>query len=159
MLIRWIYNNTLPALMRLPHNDTFDDTMTWNAGHLYILAEKIGLPQLQDITVDTLLGFFEANKILPCPEFMVYLYSQTKETSPIRKLMVRSLHWVVLSPGKNPSQWPVAKLAKAQSECGDLCADFNQLLRDHVNPQIPWTLSNCEFHLHGKDKPCMSSRN
>jgi hypothetical protein len=69
--------------------------MTWITGHLYILAEKIGLPQLQGITVNTLLSFFEANKILPCPEFMVFLYSQTKKTSPIRKLMARSLHLVV----------------------------------------------------------------
>ena len=155
MLIRWIYNNSLPILTR---GAQLNDNMFWNAGHLYILAEKIGLPQLQDITMDTLLSFFKANRVLPCPNFMVYIYSQTEKTSPIRKLMVRSLHWVVFSSG-NPSEWPVAKLSKAQNECGDLSADFTQLLRGRVKPQNPWTLPNCEFHSHGKDKPCMSSRN
>ena len=155
MLIRWIYNNTLPVLIR---GALLNDNMFWNAGHLYILAEKIGLPQLQDITMDTLLSFFKANRVLPCPNFMVYIYSQTEKTSPIRKLMVRSLRWVVLSPEKS-AEWPVAKLAKAQNECGDLSADFTQLLRGRVKPQNPWTLPNCEFHSHGKDKPCMSSRN
>jgi hypothetical protein len=105
-----------------------------------------------------ILGFFKANRVLPCPNFMVYIYSQTKKTSPIRKLVVRSLHWVVLSPGKS-AEWPVAKLAKAQNECGDLSVDFMQLLRDRVEPQNPWALPNCEFHVHGKDQPCMSSRN
>lgn len=155
MLIRWIYNNTLPVLMR---GASLNDNMFWNASNLYILAEKIGLPQLQDITMNTLLSFFKANKALPCTNSMVYIYSQTEKTSPIRILIVRSLHWVVLSPG-NPSEWPIAKLSKAQNECGDLSVDFMQLLRDRVESQNPWTLPNCEFHVHGKDKPCMSSRN
>jgi hypothetical protein len=101
MLTRWIYNNSLPVLMR---GAQLNDNMFWNAGHLYILAEKMGLPQLRDITMGTLLRFFKANNVLPCPEFMVYLYSQTKDASPIRKLMARSLHWVVLTTGKNPSE-------------------------------------------------------
>jgi hypothetical protein len=158
MLIRWVYNNTLPVLMRLPLNDILHDQMTWHAGHLYVLAERIGLPQLQDIAVDTLLSFFEANKILPCPEFMVYLYSQTKKTSPIRKLLARSLHFVVYSPG-DPSKWPLEKLLKAQNECTDLGVDYTQLFRDHVVARNPWTLPNCEFHCHGKEEACMSSRN
>jgi hypothetical protein len=111
MLIGWIYNNTLPVLMRGPQ---LNDNMFLNAGHLYILAERIGLPQLQDITINTLLSFLKENRVLPCTNFMVYIYSQTKKTSPIRKLMVRSLHWVVLSPG-NPSEWPVADWQKLKA--------------------------------------------
>lgn len=89
LLMVWIYTKDLPDMHEASEDKTLNERLLHARCQLYALAEKIGLPELADYTINKLVLDSETNDsyFQPSAETVHLVYRITRYDSPLRRLM------------------------------------------------------------------------
>ncbi|KAK5717929.1 hypothetical protein LTR15_008772 [Elasticomyces elasticus] len=118
---------------------------------MWLLADYLMAPKLQDIVADTLIGTARPTKCLPSGESVSIAYSQTGEGSVMRKLLV------YLYVRSNRSSLP-----NRHEFCHDFVLDLADALMCHRRRDLEEKAAfeavigkaPCRFHVHTDDETC-----
>lgn len=84
LLVKWLYQGRLDDVADMPSDKKWEYADTCQ--RLYILCDRINLPQLKNLAIDQFRkGCFGAG-LVPGPEEMKPIYEHTPRSSPFRKV-------------------------------------------------------------------------
>ena len=96
LLVKWLYQGKIDDVSDMPMDKKWDYADACQ--QLYILCEKINLPQLKNLAMDQFRkGCFEAG-LVPGAEEMLPVYQKTPASSPFRKLVSQIAARQIMDP-------------------------------------------------------------
>jgi hypothetical protein len=123
---------------------------------LFCLAEKYGIPNLQDASMDSLITTFRSRNTSPSLFSILPSYSMTSSGSKLRLYIARSFVFDTLVSGEDFHDWTNRKLLEAFKENDDLLLDTLACLRLQYGKAFPRPHQQpaCDYHQHAQDEPC-----
>lgn len=115
--LQWVYSGTY-VLSGIGTDDEVDERYI-QLVQLYTLADKLEVPALKKSVVDELFVMKSNPDKPPQIEVISYVYENTRERSPLRKLMVAWLVWHV-----EYSWYTTPVAASFLAQCPDFAADL-----------------------------------
>ncbi|TAQ83960.1 hypothetical protein B7494_g7723 [Chlorociboria aeruginascens] len=168
VLLDWVYTNTLPPLS---YNSAIR-CYNWQPEEIYILADKLCIPELMDRALDMLRAFQLNTNQTWGRQDAKYIYSlPMMKNSPLRQYaldcMIFSfslfLEELKERPRKQSSYTRCRKLKVKKVELNRdfLLAVSVRTLKDKIHIHNPNSNDPfpCRYHSHGKDEPCYLSSN
>ncbi len=159
VLLEWVYAGALRSI--ITWNDKEDEAplhSNYNPSEVYFLAEKLLLPALQDLVIDTTRRESLKQRLLPFLPKLKEQYGRTMKGSGLQRFYAQLVAYLIVSEAKEKSYPSVENLPGVIISSKDLCKDVIAVLAEFKgavpNPQ---TGPNCRFHCHGKDEPCPSN--
>lgn len=154
LLVKWLYQGKIDDVSDMPMDKKWDYADACQ--QLYVLCEKINLPQLQNLAIDQFRkGCFEAG-LVPGPEEMVPIYEKTPPSSRFRRLVSQIAARQIMDPESE-------KDASAYRQCFEANADFaidvvnaikegagGKLFSDPTNTEE----DGCFYHEHHLGQRC-----
>jgi hypothetical protein len=154
LLLQWVYVGRL-----VPINISKNTTETGpfiDLIKLYVLAEKICLPDLAGYTITKLISSYLHHNLHPSTFAVKLAYQIMGPGSHLRSYMVNDMHYHYKVHGTD-----MIKLCKAFIGCDDLISDFTSLLETYKalnrKPTDPQKDVFCRWHYHrniGDDGLC-----
>ena len=96
LLVKWLYQGRIDNVSTMSMDKKWD--YAYACQQLYILCEKINLPQLKNIAIDQFRkGCYEAGQV-PGAEEMIPIYQKLPPFSPFRKLVSRIAARQIMDP-------------------------------------------------------------
>ncbi|MCJ1229484.1 hypothetical protein MMC12_006151 [Toensbergia leucococca] len=96
LLVKWLYQGKIDDVSDMPMDKKWDYADACQK--LYLLCDKINLPQLKNFAIDQFRkGCFEAG-LVPGPEEMKPIYDNTPPSSPFRRLVSRIAARQIMDP-------------------------------------------------------------
>ena len=96
LLVKWLYQG------RIEDVSTMTDDKKWDYAHacqkLYVLCDKISLPQLKNFAIDQFRKGCNQAGLVPGPEEMKPIYDSTPPSSPFRKLVSKIAARQIMDP-------------------------------------------------------------
>ena len=152
LLIKWLYQGKIDDVSDMPMDKK------WNfvdaCQQLYILCEKINLPQLKNLAIDQFRKGCNEAGLVPGPEEMKPVYDKTPSSSPFRKLVSMIAARQIMDPESDSD-------ASSYRQCFEGNADF---AIDVVNAikfgaggslfHDPTEAKGCCFHEHPPGQRC-----
>lgn len=115
LLVKWLYQGKIDDVSAMPMDRKWDYADACQ--QLYILCEKINLPQLKNLAIDQFRkGCFQAG-LVPGPEEMLPVYQKTPRSSPFRKLVSQIAARQIMDPETESD-------ASKYKQCFEGSADF-----------------------------------
>ncbi len=115
LLVKWLYQGKIDDVSDMPMDKKWDYADACQ--QLYVLSEKINLPQLKNLAIDQFRkGCFEAG-LVPGAEEMLPIYQRTPRSSPFRKLVSQIAARQIMDPESE-------KDVSAYRQCFEGNADF-----------------------------------
>ena len=143
----WLYTRAI-VLEQLCKGDTGWEALT----DLYVFAEKMGIPSLQNAAIDVIIATTKTKKLIPGMDQIAHAWENTSENSGFRRLLVDYYaHWLDYEDMKSrlEQDWNRTKdlfiavmlaFCKARDE------------RRVVDKFGFWPKS-CRYHVHNTDNP------
>ncbi|TEY74759.1 hypothetical protein BOTCAL_0070g00260 [Botryotinia calthae] len=138
----WIYFGTLRVIDISTATGVSKAEYDMNLLSLYSFADKLCLPELMDLVLDTYKHTYgEANRF-PRVGLVSDTYQMTPVDSPIRKFMCHCMYFIFFKYDDEDIRnfWTTEDLALAMSLHQDLTIDFLNLMRSHspgIDPSDP----------------------
>jgi hypothetical protein len=117
---------------------------------LFCLADKYGIPNLQDASMDSLITIFKSRNISPSLSSILSSYSLTSSGSKLRLYMARSFVFDALRSGEDFLDWTNKKLLETLKDNDDLLLDTLAYLRLQYGKAFPSPHQQpaCDYHQH-----------
>ena len=115
---------------------------------LYVMAEKFCMEVLKNCAMDLIRPFYGPLGKLPPAEHIAYVYSNTPDSSPMRRFITNLVTYDLFSARV---EMPLDVL-DLMRKGGDFAADF--ALATLQNPGDPSGGKKCAWHEHISTKPC-----
>ncbi|KAL9130535.1 MAG: hypothetical protein Q9217_001303 [Psora testacea] len=152
LLVKWLYQGKIDNVSNLAIEKKWD--YAFACQQLYILCEKINLPQLKNLAIDQFRrGCYEAG-LVPGPEEMVPVYQKTPPSSPFRKLVSRIAARQIMDPGSE-------KDASVYRDCfarsPDFAVDVVNAIKEGAGGKLfvdPTEGNGCQYHDHHMGQRC-----
>ena len=152
LVVKWMYQGKIDDVSRMHIDKKWD--YAFACQQLYLLCEKIKLPQLKNLAIDQFRkGCYEAG-LVPGPEEMKPVYDRTPPGSPFRRLVSNIAARQMMDPDS-------ASDASKYRECLQGNADF---AIDVINAikvgsggklyQDPTEGDGCHYHEHRPGQRC-----
>ncbi|KAF7956635.1 hypothetical protein EAE96_003969 [Botrytis aclada] len=154
----WIYLGTLRVLKASTAIEKVQYDL--NLLSLYSFANKLCLPELMDLVLDTYKNTYQKSNRFPRISLVSDVYQMTPKGSPLRKFMSHCMYCIFVEYNSENirNSWTTEDMAVAMGLHQDLAIDFLNLMRLDP-PTDPRALPNCHFHCHGEDEPCSQRPN
>lgn len=154
LLVKWLYQGRIDDVSTMAMDKKWD--YAFACQQLYLLCEKINLPQLKNLAIDQFRrGCFEAG-LVPGAEEMVPVYQKTQPSSPFRKLVSRIAARQIMDPDNERD-------ANVYRECFSRSPDFAIDVIDAIKAGAggilfddPTQEDGCEYHDHPPGQRCSS---
>ncbi|KAF5874542.1 uncharacterized protein Bfra_004553 [Botrytis fragariae] len=158
----WIYFGTLRVLNASTALDKIQYDL--NPLSLYSFADKLCLPELMDLALNTYKNTYEKSNRFPRVSLVSDVYQLTPKDSPLQKFMCHCMYYIFVEYTSEDIRnfWTTEDIAMAMSLHKDLPIDFLNLMRSDspgFPPTDPRALPNSDFHCHGEDEPCSQRPN
>lgn len=155
LLVKWLYQGKIDDVSDLPMEKKWDYADACQK--LYVLCDKINMPQLKNIAIDQFRkGCFEAG-LVPGPEEIKPLYDTTPLRSPIRKLISQIVARQIMDP---ESQSDAGTYRMCFEASADFAIDVVDAIRQGTGPKLfndPTEDAGCFYHEHGTGQLCKVS--
>ncbi|KAL9010955.1 MAG: hypothetical protein Q9173_004158, partial [Seirophora scorigena] len=115
LLVKWLYQGRLDDVSDMPMDKKWDYADVCQK--LYILCERINMPQLKDVAIDQFRKGCNEAGLVPGPEEIKPIYATTPPHSPIRKLVSRIAARQIMDPDSSSD-------AGSYRLCFESSADF-----------------------------------
>ena len=125
---------------------------------LYYLAEKLGIPRLENMVMDLIRERYRTHPkvVLSYPgiERIHQVYGQTTANSPLRRFVVQAAWWTIVRDGAS-----VKKYIDGSDVNGEFVRDFLKAMQKKVgaNDVDPRSCVPCTFHTHEDGSKCITS--
>ena len=152
LLVKWLYQGKIEDVSTFPTDKKWDYADCCQK--LYLLCDKIHLPQLKNIAMDQFRkGCLEAG-LVPGPEEMKPIYQKTLPSSPFRKLVSKIAARQLMDPdGKRD-----ASTYRACFEATpDFAIDVINAIKDGTGGMLfddPTEGNSCRYHMHENGETC-----
>ena len=87
LLVKWLYQGKIDDVTSMATDKKWD--YAFACQHLYILCEKVNLPQLKNLAMDQFRKGCNEAGLVPGAEEMILVYQKLPPSSPFRKLVSR----------------------------------------------------------------------
>ena len=152
LLVKWLYQGRIDDVSSMALDKKWDYAS--NCQQLYLLCDKINLPQLKNLAIDQFRrGCHEAG-LVPGAEEMIPIYQKTMPSSPFRKLVSRIAARQIMDPAN-------AGGANVYRECfstsPEFAIDVINAIKEGVGGTLlddPTEADGCEYHDHPPGQPC-----
>jgi len=147
--VGWLYKGIIQPQTGGP--ELVDDRI-----NLFCLAEKYGIPDLQDTSMDSLTAILRSSKTSPSLILILSSYSRTSSGSKLRLYMARTFVSNALRCGEDINNWTNKKLFETLKDNDDLLLDTLACLRLQYDKAFPTPDKQpaCDYHQHAQDEPC-----
>ncbi|THV44520.1 hypothetical protein BGAL_0625g00060 [Botrytis galanthina] len=143
VLVDWVYTSILPP-----------DADLWGLVGVYVLADKICLPELMDQVMDTIQAKYPLH-----PSDASDIYSILPKGSKLRLLALDMITFEFTKPMN--AQLDISKLADVNAKNEEFALDFLIKIRSHMSRQTaipnPRKSRSCTYHSH-EDGKCTRTR-
>ena len=96
LLIQWLYQGKIDNVSNMPLDKKWDFAEACQK--LYLLCDKIDLPQLKNLAIDQFRKGCNEAGLVPGPEEMRPVYERTPPSSPFRKLISKIAARQIMDP-------------------------------------------------------------
>ena len=152
LLVKWLYQGKIDDVSDLPMEKKWDYADACQK--LYVLCDKIKMPQLKNIAIDQFRkGCHEAG-LVPGPEEMKPIYDTTPPRSPIRKLVSQIAARQIMDPDSENDAGTYRICFEASA---DFAIDVIDAIRQGSRPRLfqdPTEETGCFYHEHGASQVC-----
>ena len=152
ILVKWLYQGTIDDVSGLAMDKKWD--YAFACQQLYILCEKIKLPQLKNLAMDQFRrGCFEAG-LVPGVEEMIPVYQKTPRSSPFRMLVSRIAARQIMDP-ENERDSSVYREAFARDP--DFAVEVINSIKEGAGGSLfpdPTESEGCIYHDHSSGQHC-----
>lgn len=155
LLVKWLYQGKIDNVSDMPMDKKWDFADACQ--QLYVLCDKINLPQLKNLAMDQFRKGCNEAGLVPGPEEMKPIYDKTSPSSPFRKLVSKMAARQIMDPESESD-------ASTYKQCFEGSPDF---AIDVVNAikagaggslfQDPTEEDGCCYHEHALGQRCDSS--
>lgn len=154
LLVKWLYQGTIDNVSTMAMDKKWD--YAFACQQLYMLCEKINLPQLKNLAIDQFRrGCFEA-ALVPGVEEMIPIYQKTPPASPFRKLVSQIAARQIMDP-ESETDSSIYRAAFATSP--DFAIDVINAIKDGAGSILfndPTEMDGCLYHDHAWGHYCSS---
>ncbi|KAI9711658.1 MAG: hypothetical protein M1812_007091 [Candelaria pacifica] len=154
LLVKWLYQGSIDDISDMPRDRKWDYAVSCQG--LYVLCDKINIPQLRNIAIDQYRKGCNETGLVPDPEEMEPIYRTSPPNSPFRKLVVNIAARQIMDP-------EVEKDAAAYKCCFDADPDFAvdlvNAIREGTGGKLfidPTEGDPCAYHEHENGSTCGS---
>lgn len=156
LLVKWLYQGKIDDVSDLPMERKWDYADACQK--LYVLCDKIKMPQLKNIAIDQFRkGCYEAG-LVPGPEEIKLIYETTTPRSPMRTLVSQIAARQIMDPESESD-------AGTYRICFEASADFAIDVIDAIRQgtgtrlfQDPTEDTGCFYHEHETSQLCESKQ-
>ena len=152
LLVKWLYQGKIDDVSAMPMDRKWDYADCCQK--LYILCNRIHLPQLMNLAIDQFRKGCNEAGLVPGPEEMKPIYEKTPVRSPFRKLMSQIAARQIMDPDSE-------KDAGAYRSCfegnPDFAVDVINAIRSNSGGKLfedPTEGEPCRFHEHENGQTC-----
>lgn len=152
LLVKWLYQGRLDDVSDMPMDKKWDYADACQK--LYILCDKINLPQLKNMAIDQFRKGCNEAGLVPGPEEIKPIYDTTPPRSPIRKLVSQIAARQIMDP---ESECDAASYRMCFEGSADFAIDVVNAIREGSGPKLfddPTEGSGCCYHEHGTSRLC-----
>lgn len=152
LLIKWLYQGKIDSVSDMRMDKKWE--FAYACQQLYILCDKINLPQLKNLAIDQFRKGCHESGLVPGPEEMKPVYEKTPPSSPFRKLVSNIAARQIMDPESKSD-------ASTYRQCFEGSPDF---AIDVVNAikagaggrlfQDPTEEEGCCYHEHPLGQRC-----
>ena len=154
LLVKWLYQGQIDDVSTMAMDKKWN--YAFACQQLYLLCDKINLPQLKNLAIDQFRrGCYEAG-LVPGAEEMVPVYQKTSRSSPFRKLVSRIAARQIMDPDNEND-------ASVYRECfsrnADFAIDVINAIKEGSGGSLfedPTEQDGCEYHDHPFGQRCNS---
>ena len=155
LLVKWLYQGNIDDVSTMAMDKKWD--YAFACQQLYLLCDKINLPQLKNLAIDQFRkGCYEAG-LVPGPEEMIPIYQKTAPSSPFRKLVSRIAARQIMDPDSERD-------ASVYRDCfagnADFAIDVVNAIKEGAGGGSlyadPTEENGCHYHDHHLGQRCNS---
>ena len=152
LLVKWLYQGTIDDVSAMAMDKKWE--YAFACQKLYILCEKIKLPQLKNLAIDQFRrGCYEAS-LVPGVEEMVPVYQKTPLSSPFRILISRIAARQIMDPDSDRGS---SVYREAFAANPDFCIDVIDAIKQGAGGALlrdPTEIDGCDYHDHPLGQRC-----
>jgi len=152
LLVKWLYQGKIDDVSDMHVEKKWD--YAFACQQLYVLCEKIKLPQLKNYAIDQFRkGCYEAG-LVPGPEEMKPIYEKTPRDSPFRKLVSRIAARQIMDP---ESESDASKYKECFQSNADFAVDVINAIKEGSGGKLfhdPTEEDGCHYHEHYPGQRC-----
>ena len=152
LLVKWLYQGKIDDVSDMPMEKKWD--YADSCQKLYILCDKIKLPQLKNSAIDQFRkGCFEAG-LVPGPEEIQPVYANTPPSSPFRKLISKIAARQIMDPESENDAGTYRICFEANA---DFAIDVVNAIREGAGKKLfqdPTEEGGCAYHDHENGQLC-----
>jgi hypothetical protein len=152
LLVKWLYQGKIEDVSTFPIDKKWDYADCCQK--LYLLCDKIHLPQLKNIAIDQFRkGCHEAG-LVPGPEEMRPIYQKTIPSSPFRKLVSKIAARQLMDPDGKRDASTYRACFEATPE---FAIDVINAIKDGTGGVLfddPTEGNSCRYHEHENGEAC-----
>ncbi|KAI9704986.1 MAG: hypothetical protein M1836_006766 [Candelina mexicana] len=146
VLVQWLYAQKIEEAII---NDDFISTSLMLV-RLYLLADKLGIPRLKNISIDTFVEMFESKKLLPTEKIIAEIWKTTMAGCPFRQVCVDLWGW-----SSGPKSYD--SLGEVDNIGDFFCRVARILSTRHLalpKEKAPFRTSMCNYHESAQSAIC-----
>ena len=152
LLVKWLYQGKIDDVSDMPMERKWEYADVCQK--LYVLCEKIELPQLKNFAIDQFRKGCNEAGLVPGPEEMKPIYDTTPPNSPFRKLVSRIAARQIMDPDskKDASTYKICFEGSP-----DFAIDVINAIRVGAGGRLfedPTEEPGCTYHEHGNGQLC-----
>ncbi|KAI4112877.1 MAG: hypothetical protein LQ338_008260 [Usnochroma carphineum] len=152
LLVKWLYQGKLDDVSDMPLDKKWDYADACQK--LFILCDKINMPQLKNIAIDQFRKGCNEAGLVPGPEEMKPIYDTTPPRSPLRKLVSQIAARQIMDP---QSELDAATYRMCFESSADFAVDVVNAIRQGAEPKLfddPTEGNGCCYHDHATGQLC-----
>ena len=152
LLVKWLYQGKIDDVSDMPLERKWDYAEACQ--NLYLLCDKLQLPQLKNIAIDQFRKGCNEAGVVPNPEEMKPVYEKTPPSSPFRKLVSRIAARQIMDP---ESDKDVATYRQCFESNPDFAIDVIVAIKQGSGGALyedPTDGDACVFHEHQNGDKC-----
>lgn len=152
LLVKWLYQGKIDNITVMPLNKKWEYADACQ--QLYLLCDKINLPQLKNLAMDQFRkGCYEAG-LVPGPEEMKPIYERTSHSSPFRRLVSDIAARQIMDPD---SESDASKYRECFAANPEFAIDVVNAIKKAVGGRLldnPTEEGGCQYHDHNLGRRC-----
>ncbi len=152
LLVKWLYQGHIDDVSSMPMDRKWD--YADSCQKLYVLCDKIGLPQLKNFAIDQFRKGCNQAGLVPGPDEMKEIYDTTRLGSPFRRLVSKIAARQIMDPDSSQD-------ASAYKMCfegsPDFAIDVVNAIREAAGGMLfadPTEGDACPYHEHEDGRSC-----
>jgi len=152
LLVKWLYQGKIDDVSSMPMDRKWD--YADSCQKLYVLCNKINLPQLKNFAIDQFRKGCNEAGLVPGPEEMKPIYDSTPPASPFRRLVSKIAARQIMDPDSDKDAGSYRICFEGSP---DFAIDVVNAIREGAGGKLfadPTEGDPCSFHEHENGRSC-----